>query len=456
MSCTGRFFVILFVGFALLLNGCSEKNKNRTSTATIFGAIGETVIDSLVIQYDKDSVLNIEIVDNNFAQDFGVSEKGSYLKLIHGETSSDLFALPGDKITVEFPSPDSLSFSGDRSRENNFLQTKNASLINLYTMTDYSVDETTFLNRLDSALQVNFEEIETTLDGDKIDPGFIDYQKQIERFKMGHLLTMFANVQWTKGSEVSDNFFDAVDEFDMDNEDYWSISANKNFQYFYYDHLPPADLSEDEHTLAVIDSIASRSKNETIRNFLVYAKTNSNLPYTKDLELLYQKFNVLCTDEEYKTKIKALYDDLSRLQPGKPTPGFTDFTDQNGELHSLPDYRGQYVYIMVWGTWCPFCKMEMPFAQELAKKYSGQGELEVLFVALNKDKKKWQIYLDENDLKGIHLIMTEEQEEAFSQNYMVKGPPKFILIDPDGNFVSANAPDPSTPELNELFTRLNI
>ena len=44
----------------------------------------------------------------------------------------------------------------------------------------------------------------------------------------------------------------------------------------------------------------------------------------------------------------------------------------------------------------------------------------------------------------------------FVKDYAIEGIPRFILIDPDGNIVSADAPRPSNPKLVELFKELNI
>jgi hypothetical protein len=48
------------------------------------------------------------------------------------------------------------------------------------------------------------------------------------------------------------------------------------------------------------------------------------------------------------------------------------------------------------------------------------------------------------------------EDVTFEQEYQISGIPRFILIDPKGNIVNANAPRPSEPRLKELFTSLGI
>ena len=48
------------------------------------------------------------------------------------------------------------------------------------------------------------------------------------------------------------------------------------------------------------------------------------------------------------------------------------------------------------------------------------------------------------------------KDERFQQEYQINGIPRFILIDPQGNIVDANAPRPSDPRLRNIFNSLNI
>ena len=48
------------------------------------------------------------------------------------------------------------------------------------------------------------------------------------------------------------------------------------------------------------------------------------------------------------------------------------------------------------------------------------------------------------------------QDFTFQRDYQINGIPRFILIDPQGNIVDANAPRPSDPNLRTLFTSLGI
>lgn len=55
------------------------------------------------------------------------------------------------------------------------------------------------------------------------------------------------------------------------------------------------------------------------------------------------------------------------LAPGTEAPDF-NYPDMKGKMYSLKDFKGKYVYIDVWATWCGPCCKEIPYLKELEKK----------------------------------------------------------------------------------------
>ncbi|MFK8059037.1 MAG: TlpA family protein disulfide reductase [Polaribacter sp.] len=62
----------------------------------------------------------------------------------------------------------------------------------------------------------------------------------------------------------------------------------------------------------------------------------------------------------------------------------------------------------------------------------------------------------DKELGGMQLFADNNWESQFIQDYMIKGIPRFILIDPKGNIVNANAPRPSNKKLVEKLESLNL
>jgi len=66
------------------------------------------------------------------------------------------------------------------------------------------------------------------------------------------------------------------------------------------------------------------------------------------------------------------------------------------------------------------------------------------------------LWLLMKSLGGIQLFADNDWKSSFVKDYQINGIPRFILIDTEGNIVDPNAPRPSSPELIELLTELNI
>lgn len=147
----------------------------------------------------------------------------------------------------------------------------------------------------------------------------------------------------------------------------------------------------------------------------------------------------------------------AELSPGMPSPEFHDYVNYKGGTNSLSDYKGKYVYIDVWATWCVPCIYEMPFMAEIEKEYEGKN-IHFIGVSIDrkKDEAKWREMIVDKELGGVQLLADNEIESQFTQDYYIQGIPRFILLDPKGNIVSYDAPRPSEPRLKELFDSLNI
>lgn len=148
---------------------------------------------------------------------------------------------------------------------------------------------------------------------------------------------------------------------------------------------------------------------------------------------------------------------MAALPKGSPSPTFEDYENYKGGTTSLEDLKGKYVYVDVWATWCGPCKVEIPFLKEVEEKYHGKN-IEFVSISIDriKDHEKWKKMIVEKALGGTQLFADADWKSQFVQDYMIKGIPRFILIDPEGNIVTPDAPRPSSSKLITLFEELKI
>ena len=169
-----------------------------------------------------------------------------------------------------------------------------------------------------------------------------------------------------------------------------------------------------------------------------------------------QTSQMLVSFNEAYTKNKA-------TAKGTISPKFTDYTDYKGGKKSLDSFKGKFVYIDIWATWCGPCIRQIPSLQSLEKEYHGKN---IEFISISTDEsrrsggsweaaeKKWRNFVKAKQLTGTQLWAG--LDASFQQEYQINTIPRFILIDPEGKIVNANAPRPSEPRLKEIFKSLGI
>ena len=263
-----------------------------------------------------------------------------------------------------------------------------------------------------------------------------------------------------KKFEPSKDFLNEVNDVQYDNEEDFNFSpAYKSLVNSHYRNKASEIADEDDEyaTLAML-KVCGGIKNETIKNALIHDASSFTITYTDDIEGFYAAYKAAgSTNAKNNTEIEKSYNVLRKLAKGQASPKFVNYENYKGGTTSLDDLKGKYTYIDVWATWCGPCKAEIPFLQKVEKQYHGKN---IQFLSISVDKKKdhqaWLDMVKEKELGGIQLYADNDFKSQFVQDYLIKGIPKFILLDPQGNIVTSNAPRPSNKKLVELFTELKI
>lgn len=139
---------------------------------------------------------------------------------------------------------------------------------------------------------------------------------------------------------------------------------------------------------------------------------------------------------------------------GKPSKSF-DYVNRKGGKTKLEDFKGKYVYIDVWATWCGPCRAEIPFLKKIEEKYHGKNiEFVSISIDVNKDYEKWKNFVTEKQLGGVQLFADKDWSSDFITSFGINSIPRFLLIDPQGNVVDADAVRPSSPELVSMLDKL--
>ena len=109
------------------------------------------------------------------------------------------------------------------------------------------------------------------------------------------------------------------------------------------------------------------------------------LPILDNLEKKYPWFKDIA---DYKKEVEEKIAQSKLLQPGMPVP-VVAYNDPNGTPISIADYKGKYLMIDFWASWCGPCRSSIPKVKEVYNKYKEKG-FDVLSISIDKDEKAWR------------------------------------------------------------------
>jgi len=151
-----------------------------------------------------------------------------------------------------------------------------------------------------------------------------------------------------------------------------------------------------------------------------------------------------------KKEREAYLKEMLTLSPGKTAPMFY-LQDENGSFHRLIDYRGRYVYISFWATWCKPCIEQFVDENRLVETYRG-GNIEFITICLDQKPDLWIEIINERQLKGVKLLCKGNWDKRLQTDYNIIQLPHHVLIDRDGLIMENNCKGPIeiVPVLSEL------
>ncbi|TWF39955.1 peroxiredoxin [Chitinophaga polysaccharea] len=247
------------------------------------------------------------------------------------------------------------------------------------------------------------------------------------------------------------------------------------YHHYIYDISHPAHINDEK----VLDSLAALKDSGRSEKLISEYRTMSNRRDEADLfnqivehpdnyGLLYelwgvstfiprdsvQKYYSKFSNEIKRTSLgKVLYYSVFEydkiIQKGKKMPDFS-MPDTTQCMRSISDFRGKYVLLDFWASWCGPCLAELPALKKIDSLYRKKG-LEIVGISLDTEKTLWKDAIKENNINWTNLSDLKGGNNKGAQLLRVFGIPARFLLDPKGNLLILNSP---LAEVEELLSQI--
>lgn len=391
-----KLLVVILV--LVMVGGCKEKEKQEGKVFNVSGTLTNSKAKKIYLEQIPMADMNRTVVDSST-----ISKDGKY-KLKGVSTTDMMYTLRLDQnsfpavtivndtnaVTVNASFPDAGNQYVDKYEVigspaslqfQDFVTGFGNTLMRLY-IADKNIDSLSRLNGMDT-------------------------------IKLRDLI----NDRKKSGTELKNSTLTAIDKASnpalaMYILSYYQTTANQN-SYF---QLAPIN---DDEVYEVVSKIATK------------------FPVNKSVVLLKEQLEI--QKKKYEEQIA-----LEQQWIGKPAPEI-QMKDPAGKTVALSSFKGKYVLVDFWASWCRPCRAENPNVVAAYQKFRNKN-FTILGVSLDKNKEAWTKAIMKDGLTWTHISDLQEWESPVVSIYGIQGIPFNVLINPEGNIVAKNLRGPELQE----------
>lgn len=127
---------------------------------------------------------------------------------------------------------------------------------------------------------------------------------------------------------------------------------------------------------------------------------------------------------------------VEKVKVGQEAPLFEVKTVDGKEV-KLADFKGKYVLLDFWATWCGPCVGETPNLKAVFEKYGKREDFAMIGLSLDKEAEKPKAYAKQNGCDWVDGFLGDWGKDEVTKKYGVSGIPSIWLIGPDGKVVAS-------------------
>ena len=406
-----------------------------------------------VVLIYHDQILTVELDSVGHAEFMIDDEDAVYARMCHYprvDQMMNVYLERGDRASVSFSGKDfkgTFAFEGEMEPAVKYLNTV---VLTALPDEDYALPFDEYVKKLEKKETEAVKLLEASGVSkagsfEEMEKGRIrySYATQLLMYPLGHRL-MAQDMDY----QPDQKYYDVLDTYVVADDLLADLDQYREF-IAEAAHVLDADNRDETaaypRAVAQMRFIADRFEAGKTRDVLLHRLANAyvtrfGIEDIQDMENIYRTY---VQDPVLVAKYDASREKWNLASVGRPSPDFKGL-DVNGKEYTLADFRGKYVYIDVWATWCGPCRQEIPYLKKLDEDYK-DAQIVFLSLSVDQDKAKWEQMVKEQSMSGVQLHIG--QNSSFQQAYKIEGIPHFILLDKEGRIIDKKMSRPSMDEV---------
>ena len=396
-----KIFYLVLVVFVAISCGSQkgDEGSNEKNLTVITGKI-ENARDKVVTIIYNCQTDTLSLNENGeFTAKLLLSEP-AHVVVVNGVNHARIFAFPQSKIRFTANYEDfnsSIKFEGDNSEVNTYLAKQVEFILGLkinYEKFLYAPDYQTFsasLKELNDGFNKNLNEFESKYSNY---PDFVVLEKERLKVINGTLLITFYTPLINfkhKRNKIDTDLDQIIESNDLNNPQIIEFYEFRQYAQNLVAYKLNKKLRDQNIEITSAETYAKEYfvvLEELFFDKVVLEELYYN--FMKDFMAFYGAETVLEQYSRYKMissnkkrlgELDKIFSEYDKLSAGNPSVEWS-FPDANEKIYSLSNFRGKYVYIDVWASWCGPCKQEIPHFKTLKEKFKGRN---IEFVAISVD-----------------------------------------------------------------------